>query len=157
MKTCTKCNEVKPFSEYYEEKRAPDGKAAMCRGCKAVLRKQWAADNKDRVKEWRRGHHIISKYGISLEQYEALKMSQAGKCAGCGKTEEETGLFHVDHSHACCPADKNGTIVGGACGKCVRGLLCRGCNYTLGHVKDDPAILRRLTSYLESGGYVPNK
>lgn len=42
-------------------------------------------------------------------------------------------VFHIDHDHSCC----NG---GTSCGKCIRGLLCRSCNMSLGHVE---AMIKR--------------
>lgn len=32
-----------------------------------------------------------------------------------------------------------------------RGWLCYSCNITLGHIEDDPKILRALAEYLENG------
>ena len=43
--------------------------------------------------------------------------------------------FHLDHDHAT--------------GK-FRGWLCHSCNVALGCVRDNPAILRKLASYLEN-------
>lgn len=33
MKSCAKCSETKPLSEFYAEKRSPDGKRAQCKEC----------------------------------------------------------------------------------------------------------------------------
>ena len=34
---------------------------------------------------------------------------------------DETANLEVDHDHSCCEG-------GNSCGKCIRGVLCRGCN-----------------------------
>ena len=34
MKTCRKCNETKPLSEFYERKSAPDGREYVCKDCR---------------------------------------------------------------------------------------------------------------------------
>lgn len=86
----------------------------------------------------------LSKYGLSLEQGEALMASQDDRCAICrGPIEWGRGYFgaHVDHDHACCEGDKS-------CGSCVRGLLCPTCNVGLGSFRDDAAWLRSAADYL---------
>ena len=50
------------------------------------------------------------KYGITMEQYEAMYTLQEGKCAMCGEFHEQ---LLVDHDHATNE---------------VRELLCNGCN-----------------------------
>jgi len=78
--------------------------------------------------------HLRRKYGVSLDDYEALLAEQGG-CAICGKTEKEEGRrLAVDHSH----------IDGG-----IRALLCYNCNRGLGHFQDDPELLRQAMVYLE--------
>jgi hypothetical protein len=56
--------------------------------------------------------------------------AQGGVCAICLKRSK----LHIDHDHSCCPI---GTP---SCGKCVRGLLCAGCNSAM-HIWDD--LLKR--------------
>lgn len=59
-------------------------------------------------------------------------------CEVCGYKPAEGGRgLHFDHCHET--------------GK-FRGWLCNWCNLALGHVKDDPARLRALISYLETFG-----
>lgn len=50
--------------------------------------------------------------------------------------------LHVDHDHACCERH--------SCGSCVRGLLCAGCNFALGHAADDADRLAGLVAYLRA-------
>lgn len=47
---------------------------------------------------------------------------QGFKCALCPIRHEGDNGLHLDHDHKCCPKK------GESCGKCIRGLLCWGCN-----------------------------
>lgn len=83
---------------------------------------------------------IIKKYGITAEQYEAMFTAQEGKCAVC--RVELMARPDIDHDHKCCSGAK-------ACGKCVRGLLCRDCNIGISRFEDDPVLLRAAAEYLD--------
>jgi hypothetical protein len=50
--------------------------------------------------------------------------------------------LHVDHDHTCCAKNTS-------CGKCVRGLLCAGCNMALGLLRNNPGIISGLALYAE--------
>lgn len=76
------------------------------------------------------------KYGMSEASYEALLVSQGGRCKICRSDRPEGGRwwrFVVDHDHQT--------------GK-VRGLLCPRCNRMLGFAKDDCTILTQAVLYL---------
>ena len=79
----------------------------------------------------RRSARLKERYGISLEQYEAMLKRQGGACAICGG--QPAKKLHVDHSHAT---------------RKVRGLLCRECNLGLGFYKDDQRLTMGATAYL---------
>lgn len=60
---------------------------------------------------------------------------QSGLCAVCyGPAVGKSDKLSVDHDHAT--------------GR-VRGLLCHHCNAALGHLMDDPNLLRKAAIYLE--------
>jgi len=82
-------------------------------------------------------------YGITADQYKVMLEVQDGGCAICGGMNSNGRRLAVDHDHSCCPTKFR------SCGKCVRGLLCSGCNATLGHMRDNPALLRAAVDYLE--------
>jgi len=69
-------------------------------------------------------------YGLSLQDYRAMRERQGNVCGICGTPGKR---LCVDHCHAT--------------GK-VRGLLCRDCNLGLGHYKDNPVFTRAATAYL---------
>jgi len=92
--------------------------------------------------------NLWTHYRLRLERYYEILREQGGQCAICRAEHPgdiRLGRFHVDHDHACCPGF-------GSCGKCVRGLLCRGCNTALGNFRDDPDVLLAALSYLLSYG-----
>jgi hypothetical protein len=78
-----------------------------------------------RLANYARG--IKHDYGITLDEYNLLL---SNGCNVCGSTER----LHCDHDH------KTGK---------VRGCLCHSCNISLGHMKDDPTLLRKLANYVE--------
>lgn len=76
----------------------------------------------------------IKKYGLTVAQFN--KLSENG-CHICGGTETSvtTNRLFIDHDHNT--------------GK-VRGLLCQGCNATLGAFKDDIQLMEKAIEYLTS-------
>lgn len=96
----------------------------------------WQAANPDKVKATSR-RRAIKRHGITVEEYESLKLAQNGKCAICREVPKENLV--IDHDHNCCKQY--------SCGKCIRGLLCRRCNQVLGLVKEDKVLLARLAQW----------
>ena len=111
-----------------------DQKAFMYRGPK---RKQCKQCHHDMLMREHRG----MTYGEMLEEF-------GDYCGICflpeTVTDWRTGGTHrlsVDHDHNCCKA---------GCPSCVRGLLCRKCNYRLGLFESD--WMNSAKEYL-GGGY----
>jgi hypothetical protein len=82
---------------------------------------------------------LARKYGITVEQYDALLAEQDGKCAICEMPETSMDGFGtiknlcVDHCHNT--------------GK-IRSLLCFRCNSTIGKLEENPHLLRSMWDYL---------
>ena len=72
-----------------------------------------------------------SRYGITLEEKEALLEKQGGKCAICRK-KISGYLACIDHDH------KTGK---------ARGLLCRNCNMVIGKIESE--LFPKFLCYLE--------
>ena len=72
------------------------------------------------------------KYGISEAEFAARIEAQGGKCPVC---KEDLSKPCIDHDH------KTNQI---------RGIVCSGCNFGIGHFKDSPERLRAAALYLES-------
>jgi hypothetical protein len=70
------------------------------------------------IRRW----NLKNKFGITVEQYDAMLAAQGGLCALCHRHERtKAKRLAVDHDHAT-----------GA----VRGLLCGPCNVVLGYIEN---------------------
>lgn len=132
MKNCSKCNQTKPKSEFYNRKKSKDGLHPWCKVCCRKNAKETAA--RRRQKESHRRSHLRLKYDLTKEEYDAMVAKQKGKCGICGDDDEE---LLVDHNH------NTGE---------VRGLLCRKCNTGLGFFKDSGLILYLASMYIHNNG-----
>ncbi len=91
----------------------------------------------DHPEEWR-NRELRYRYGITLNDYDALLLRQDGRCAICGSENsgrKNTNRFCVDHDH----------VTGR-----VRCLLCFHCNSMVGYAKDSPELLRKAALMLEN-------
>jgi hypothetical protein len=173
-KRCPRCEQTKPWSEFHIDRRRQRpgsyckpcltrykrdqyvpkalAHAAECKQCGSSItvegrtsrpvlfcggpcRQAW--HNAQQTREYRRDSQLRSAFGISLADYNVLLQSQDGHCKLCPTTEADSkgGVLDVDHDHAT---------------GLVRGLLCHRCNWALGILQDDPALLRRAADYLEA-------
>lgn len=165
VKTCNKCNETKPLTEFYL--RSDTGKYRPdCKKCRNTYTNERRAErreysksyyqkNKDRLKknyrEWydktyhsdyqvrKRRSYNYAKYGITSEDYMDMWNKTDGKCYICG--QEET-------------VERNGKVKRLAIDHChdsgeVRGLLCQNCNRGIGLLKDNVETLEKAIKYLK--------
>jgi hypothetical protein len=97
--------------------------------------KQYYINNKINILNKTRKNTLKRCYDITIEQYNQMFNVQEGKCAICGRHQNELKQpLHVDHNH----------ITGE-----VRGLLCYNCNPMLGYAKSNVNILKKAIEYLE--------
>lgn len=130
-----------------------------CEHCAADVRREnrrvqnarWLSENYS--PEQARRYRLMSRWGITPEEYDALLAAQGGRCANPGCRTDSPGArgFHIDHDHSCCPVRDNRRQR--SCGGCIRGLLCAPCNRAAGFAGDDPRLLRGLADYLESSRF----
>lgn len=158
LRTCRICKQEKSLSDFY-------GRRRLCLICYATQCKvyrethkgeiqryidqtkeertlqkhNYYQQNQDKIKEYRQHHkaqvrdsHLKRKYGLSLLQWNIKFDSQNRECEICKITK--TTYWQTDHNHIT--------------GK-IRGILCTNCNRALGHLKDNPQILKNAISYIE--------
>lgn len=87
----------------------------------------------ERSKRRRKGNGLKSRFGITIDQYNAMEVEQNYTCIICNGKDKSGRSLAVDHCHTT--------------GK-VRGLLCTECNTALGLFKDETALLNKAIEYL---------
>lgn len=70
MKSCTKCNEVKPLDHFFARKSASDGRMSQCKSCKTQATYLWRENNREK---WNR--YVANEYRSSERR--RLKMERA--------------------------------------------------------------------------------
>jgi hypothetical protein len=61
LKTCTKCGEDKPPSEFNRRAVSQDGRAPHCRTCSLAYLHKWRNENTEHVKAYRKKYHAENK------------------------------------------------------------------------------------------------
>ncbi len=139
-KYCATCLEVATKRSYDRNlQRLRDWSAANADLARAARRRNSRKpENKAKAAESRRRARISDprtawsktlwdRFKITADDYDDMLASQGGGCALCGKPQgANQRRLHVDHDHRCCPT------IGKCCGRCIRGILCQGCNQLLG-------------------------
>ena len=93
--------------------------------------KAWKKNNPSAMKKYR-----LRKYGLTVEQYDAMLASQDNRCAICSTaTPAKHGSWCIDHDHKTNKA---------------RGLLCVKCNAGLGNFDENVGFLLAAERYLQS-------
>ncbi|AVP42547.1 endonuclease VII [Mycobacterium phage Lopton] len=113
-------------------------KPALTRAGNPVPGKRCVTHHRTRRKaarETAREQRLIDTYDVDLDEYEAIKEAQGGKCAICQRATGAYKALAVDHDH------RTGYD---------RGLLCSTCNKMLGHARDEIAFFERAIDYLEN-------
>jgi hypothetical protein len=157
MKTCGGCKETKGFGQFSKNKSKKDGLATQCKDCMGRYRN----DNREKLNQQRKDYYHADpmkyrqdnsqkwkesgrdkQYSLIPGTIEFMLKNQEFKCGNpmC-ENDIDWSTSMVDHDHTCCPSTKS-------CGNCVRGLLCRGCNWALGNVNDNIDKLTGLIDYI---------
>lgn len=110
------------------------GHGGFCKSPKAMKRQATYMRAQDRpydpvaAHRWRSTHRL-TRYGLTPGTFDKLLIGQGYACGMCLEPFEDGQIICIDHDHQCCPEEKK------SCGRCVRGLLCLGCNRALGIIE----------------------
>ena len=122
---CTKCGlESFDLSKFTKDKGSKYGCRNLCIACSVKIN---SAHPKQ--KHWKTDHQTKKRYGVDVDTYNA-RMAAQTSCEICGKTEE----LCYDHCHSTMQ---------------FRGVLCRGCNRSLGQLGDSLESILKVVKYLE--------
>lgn len=123
-KRCSGCKKWKPLNAF---SKCRDGHQTRCKECRPSDYTHAA-----RTVAQIRADNLKKKFGITVEEYDAMFKEQRGRCAICG-FPPIFGTLHVDHCHD--------TLK-------VRGLLCKKCNTGIGMFRDDPEVMQAAIEYI---------
>jgi hypothetical protein len=158
MKSCSRCKQQKPLSDFWVDKQQRSGLTPACKQCiNNSLPKVESPSVESKLcpdcqiekprSEFRRYTRArsglqtyckicenerknASKYSLQIDQYRNMI---AKGCEACGSFDS----LCVDHDHSCCPGQ-------GSCGQCIRGVLCRMCNIAEGAITSEHQLLGML-------------
>lgn len=146
MKKCSKCKEEKSFDEFYKKSTTKDGYYGHCKKCQNEYSKKHYDNNVDyyvkKAKRWQ-SENTVNGHGITKEQHQSMLNKFNGLCWICKKNDATV----IDHNHNC--------NIGKGCENCVRGVLCKQCNWGLGNFKDNPEYLFNAIEYLNNASIYP--
>lgn len=135
---CSCCDEWIPVDDFYSTESNISGITGCCIDC---YKKK---SNTKQIDQ--RAAGLWKRYRMRQADWDRMFAEQGFACKACKDTEPHGKKpWGVDHDHSCCPGNRS-------CGKCVRGILCYSCNWTLGQVKDSIKTLEGLIQYLIDAG-----
>lgn len=109
---CSRCKSVKAIDQFPRTGREIDhGRGYICNPCVAE-------------KQRKNLHSVVTRFDMTVEDYNHLLEHQGGVCAICSKPPLERRLV-IDHDHATFQ---------------VRGLLCKSCNLRVIGLEDNEWI-----------------
>ena len=120
--------------KYFLDKSRSHSRVACSNACRDEWIRQTEPDKHFRRKISMR-LKLLNGQGVVCTEEERKIIEEkilAGKCEICGK-ELPMDKLNIDHDHA---TNK------------IRGIICDGCNFALGYVRDDPEIIKKLSVYL---------
>lgn len=147
-KVCRHCGVEKGTHEFHRTPAAPDGLRPDCADCRNARQKGYYGRLTDDQRRRHKGRVLKYKYGVTLDELDAMYEAQNGRCAICqaeGPRPAEGDMpgrgygraLDIDHDHAT--------------GR-VRALLCKDCNLGIGRFSDDPEKLESAAQYLRRHG-----
>lgn len=152
MKSCSKCRNTLPLSQFYES----HGKySSWCKPCARAINR--ASYNRSPEVRRQRNQRVAvttraRRLGLTYEQYVALPCDPGEACAVCGSPPDGPRNGHFRSGTHPDPKARNLAIDHDHTTGAIRGFLCSHCNRALGLMDDDPALLRKLAEYVEDGG-----
>lgn len=130
-KVCFSCKETKPVTEFYRSNTRYYQRE--CKLCNKLRKTAWHKTEAGKLSST--NTKLKARFGITLEDYNKMLEEQKGLCLICDNPLSYNGhKLAVDHDHDT--------------GK-IRGLLCKACNFGIGHFKDNINLLAKAINYLE--------
>lgn len=141
-KICPDCGKTPAETPFGPNPNTIDKLSSVCRKCNSLRTKKLTMDyDEEKIAEIKarkasdkyKNTYLLRQFGITLEVFHKMKESQNDKCKICSTKFNSENIIQVDHNHDT--------------GK-VRALLCRNCNWGIGHFKDSPLLLTKAIEYI---------
>ena len=144
LRQCIKCDLVRPIDNFANKRKE---KSSICMPCMRIYSRNYYANNSEDLKSNARRHKAshpnqyknFAFHNISQDNYNLLLQKHDGLCWIC----KDKQAICIDHDHSCCDSKSR------SCGKCIRGVLCNGCNFMIGLARDDVQVLKSAIEYLK--------
>jgi len=146
FKKCHNCSKLLPIVDFHKKNTEKLTYSSRCKSCVSERQKVYYREENKQIRLARqakpeyqlyiRKYRLKNKYGISLEEYDALLKEQQYRCAIClcnVPSKKYHKYLAVDHDH------KTGK---------VRGLLCSNCNRALGFLKEQITTIQNMITYI---------
>jgi hypothetical protein len=147
MKWCPRCKTHKPIADFGKAASRYDGMRPYCNPCMQETRAAQYQKHKDKRAAYGQAYYQLpetkarhlrmrlSRYGLTLEEYQLLLEKQEGRCAICRTDQFGRREICIDHCH------ETGR---------VRGLLCHRCNAAIGHFQERLDLVQAAVVYLSA-------
>lgn len=114
---------------------------SSCVQCAKERAYEWRKKNIDKFNATKYRTRVLKAYGITVEDVDAMRLSQNYKCKICGEHEDDAPYKRlcIDHCHTT---------------NIVRGLLCHHCNAAIGHFRESTDSLQKAIDYIKEHSYV---
>lgn len=149
IKKCAYCKNRFRVRVRKSKTKYPNVHRKYCLNCDAVkiwsrrnhkrheyLKSRWMKENPEKAKSRYRRHRLMTKYGLTVSEFDELVKEQKNKCAICfQKFNGRWNKPNIDHKH-------------GGKRRTHRGLLCVNCNLLVGFSKENETTLKSAIRYL---------
>lgn len=172
-KCCTRCLELKPLSDFHQDKSKRKGCRSFCRVCAngkrdASRQEQYRILRELETESTKACPKCFTIKPLSEFSYDSThRKNRQSYCKQCSQSNHYEQKYDItleefnsrlSQQNDCCSIcgahysnSRSGKLAVDHCHKTgkVRELLCISCNGGLGLFKDDPDVLRRAAQYLE--------
>jgi Recombination endonuclease VII len=132
---CSKCESYFPIGEFGWNDKKTERRKHVCKKCDSKRVDNWNKTHPTERAKVYRVRHLKRTFGITPAEYDRQLAVQGGKCAICGKPEQESRhqKLCIDHNHVT---------------RQLRALLCFSCNVAIGMFEDNPVRLEKAAAYI---------
>ena len=113
MKKCSKCGEMKEYSDFYKQSSMKDGYASRCKECKIKDVKSYRCKNIDKYREYdRKRNHLPHRYSAQKERTSEYSKANKIKTRAHAFVKYYINKNTIVKPNNCCVCGKISRVVG---------------------------------------------